>query len=527
MPEPFSSGMSRRQALRLGALGAGGLLLSACSGAPALHTAAAPTGPRKRGGTFRFAPISTAGTTSADPLSINSGYEIRYAMFDSLVTLDHQNRVQPALAEMLEPEGSDQTVWTIRLRDGVEFHNGKPLDVDDLLFSLQRLLDPKSPSSASNLLRMIDLNAAKKLDKRTLRLKLTSPNSQLRTAFAPSDAAIMPVGFDPNHPVGTGPFKQTGFTPGQRWSGARNGSYWREGLPYLDGLEFIGFADTTTARTNALLSGQIDGIDGLHPAQLPQISSHPNLNVLISRSGAYQVFEMRCDKGAMFEDPRVRKAFKLLVDRPQMIKVAWNGRGAVGNDTGVWPEFDPAMDGSLPQHAQDLDQARSLLKAAGKDGMTVTLRTCQLATGQVESANVLIENAKAAGVTVNLDVVSNRAQYYGGQDYYTSQFKVDSDSTETMFANTAYVFTGKGIYNNTGYDNPRVNSLYAQALAAPTPQKYQELMHEVSRIVWDDGPWISWGRQDTVHVCSNKFTGAVEDASGRFNGYKWTEISQA
>ncbi|UKD57697.1 ABC transporter substrate-binding protein [Amycolatopsis sp. FU40] len=526
MPGPFPAGMSRRQALRLGALGAGGLLLAGCGGAPPVRTAAAPTGPRKRGGTFRFAPLSTAGTTSADPLSINSGYELRFAMFDSLVVPDHQNRVQMSLAELLEPEGTDQSVWTIRLREGVEFHNGKTLDADDVLFSLQRILDPKTPSSASNLLKAIDLNAVKKLDKRTLRLKLTTPNSQLRRAFAPSEAAIMPVGFDPNRPVGTGPFKQVNFTPGQRWTGTRNGNYWREGRPYLDGLEFIGFADTTTARTNALISGQVDGIDGLHPAQLPQISAHPNLSVLISQSGAYQVFEMRCDKGAVFEDPRVRKAFKLLVDRPQMIKVAWNGQGAVGNDTGVWAEFDPAMDGSLPQHAQDLDQARSLLKAAGKDGMSVTLRTCQLATGQVESANVLVQNAKAAGVTVNLDVVANRAQYYGGQDYYTSQFKVDSDSTETMFANLAYVFTGKGIYNNTGYDNPKVNSLYAQALAA-TPEKYQELMHEVSRIVWDDGPWISWGRQNTVHAFSNKFTGAVEDASGRFNGYQWGDISVA
>jgi peptide/nickel transport system substrate-binding protein len=515
----------------LGSAAVGGLVLAGCgggsggSGSDASTSGASTSGARKQGGTFKFAPVEMSRVTTADPQSISGGYTLARSMFSSLMKRDAQFRIQPLLAEEFEPKGDDQSVWTIRVHDGVEFHDGKTLDVDDVIHTIQRQLDPKSPSQASALMGAIDLKRMQKLDKRTLRLHLKYPNSQLRDAFAPPDTGIVPVGFDPKKPIGTGPYKQVSFTPSQRWVGERDENYWEQGVPYLDRIEMLGFSDADVARVNALISGQVDGLDKVPAAALSRIQGNGKLQVVHSETGSFQLWGMLTSKGAPFEDPRVRLAMKLIPDRKLLLQSIWSNHGALGNDTGVWHEFDPAMDGSLPQHEQDIEQARSLLKAAGKEGLTATLRVARLAPGMLESAQILVQNAKQAGVTIKLDIVADAAQYYSSNAYYTSQMKADSDATETMFAGVSYSFVGTGVYNNTGYDNPQLNKLYKQALAA-NPAKYQELMHEISRIIWEDGPWIVWGRQDNFDAYSKEFTGATPNAGGRgFNGNFFQDIS--
>jgi hypothetical protein len=145
----------------------------------------------------------------------------------------------------------------------------------------------------------------------------------------------------------------------------------------------------------------------------------------------------------------------------------------------------------------------------------------------VESAGVFQQAAKQAGANIKLDVVADTASYYGSDAYYTSNLKSDSDSTENMFAQVSYSYLGKGLYNNTGYQDRKVEELYLKALAG-SPQVYQDSMHEISRIINQEGPYICWGHQYTTDVYSKKFTGAVPTASGQgFNGNQWAEIGPA
>ncbi|MFA3877991.1 ABC transporter substrate-binding protein [Streptomyces sp. MMCC 100] len=524
LPSPFVS----RRAL-LGATLASGLALSGCSGsaAPVSSPTGPPTGPRKRGGTFRFAPSDFGGTVTTDPQASNSSFSLAAAYTDTLVRRDHDWVPRPALAEEFTPEGDDLATWTIRLRDGVTFHNGKQLTADDVIFTIRRNLDPENPGFVAGLLDSVDPKRLTKLDARTVRLKLKYPNSMLREGFAEVPAGIVPVGFDPRKPVGTGPFKQQAFTPGQRWVGIRNENYWMEGRPYLDSLELMGFANADVARVNALLSRQIDGIDRVPASQLAQLRQRGELNVLVSPTGAFQFVAMRCDKGSQFEDNRVRQAFKLMVDRPQMVDVAFGGLGDVGNDVGSWARYDPTYDSSLPQRAQDLEKARHLLKAAGQEGMSVRFRVGDVEPGAKTAASLLIQHAKAAGVKLELDVVADLAQFYGSASYRTAQLKNDWNFTQSIYDNASYCWLPSGPYNNTGFDHPKVNSLYRQALAT-SGSKSTELMRELSRVVYDEGPWIVWGRRDIADAHSRKFTGPVADACGvGFNGFHWEEISLA
>jgi peptide/nickel transport system substrate-binding protein len=537
MQDPFGSLLTRRRLLRGAlALSATTALASACSSSPSSNdrssttrgATAGPSGERKRGGTFRFAPQDANSSDSMNPHSaVGSSGSITAALFSTLVAEGHTFGQEMRLAEIFEPEGNDQGVWTIRLLDGVEFHHGKTLDADDLIFSIQHILDPKDPGFISGLMACVDPNNIKKMDKRTVRLNLKTPNSQLREVFQEFPAAVIPVDFDPQNPMGTGPFKYVSYQPGQRFVAERFDNYFRDNMPYLDRIELVSFADSGTARFNALVSGQIDGLNNLAPSLVSQAEKNKDLSVLISETGAFEPIAMRSGKGDQFEDPNVRLAMKLIANRQLMVDSAYSGYGAVGNDLGCWSDWDKGTDPDLAAREQDIDKAKSLLKAAGKEGMKIQLRVGEVVPGQIAAAEAFAQEAKKAGLSVTLDKVTDLAQFYGSEDYVTSQMKNDYLFTQTMYTNGAYCWTKDTYFNNTSYYNPEFEQLFNQALASPQ-EEFERLMQEASRIIYDDGPWLVWGRRNIIDAHSSKFTGAVQDATGiGLNGLRWDEISLA
>ena len=287
------------------------------------------------------------------------------------------------LAESIEPEKSPKQ-WTIRLKDGITFHNGKPVTADDVIFSLRRILDPKAPKTGAASIGYVDEKQLKKLDDRTVRVTLEFANAGFLDDIGQYFNAIVPTDYDPENPVGTGPFKYVSFTPGQQSEFEKYADYWEDGKPYVDKLIIIDFPEDT-ARVNALLGGQVDVIDNLPAAQVQSVKSNPNLRVLSSETGAWQPFTMRVDQ-APFDDVKVRQAFRLIVDREQMVQQVLSGQGSIAND--LYARYDPVYASDLPQRQQDLEQAKSLLKQAGQEGLSVELVTAPVFQGIVEAAQV-------------------------------------------------------------------------------------------------------------------------------------------
>src|ERR1044072_9105434 len=180
----MSSELTRRGLM--GSAAAAGLVLAGCGGGNENASAGgAPTGERRAGGTFRLGDSQMSGSTSADPQSRRgTSFMIARARTNSLVERDQNFKLRNALAEEFEPDGDDMQTWTIRVKDGVEFHNGKTLGAEDVIYSIRRNVNPKAPGFTSGLMVSIDLDQMKKLDKRTVRLRLKYPNSQLRDSFA-------------------------------------------------------------------------------------------------------------------------------------------------------------------------------------------------------------------------------------------------------------------------------------------------------------------------------------------------------
>lgn len=524
--------VSRRQVLGAAAVGAGALVVAGCGGSGSKATSSSPTAttaPSKRGGTFRFGTSDGSTADSLDTLlgdASNANIVRSNALYDTLVRVDNKT-FEPTLhlADELQP-ASDLSYWTVRVR-AAEWHDGKPVTADDVIYSLRRILNPKAAVSDAPILRSIDPKRLKKLDSRTVRINLHYPDISLPAALRNQGCSIVPVGFDPKKPIGSGPFKYKSFTPGQQSTFVRNDNYWQSGLPYLDELQVIDFADPGTTRVNALVGGQIDGAERISFSLAPTVQAASSLGVIVSKAYQRHTWEMRMDTPP-FNDVRVRQAFRLIVGRPQIVEQAFGGDrfATVAND---WPGFqDPLYDHSIPQRTQDIEQAKSLLKQAGREGLTVQLAVSPLAPGVVETAQVWKQQAQAAGVTININNVADSSTYYTKYAFGSAPFKFDYFPTETIWEHLGFSLVPGAPYNISQWKNAHWSALVRQAQGTPDEAKRKELMGEAQKIFWDTGTQGIFAFYNSVDAHSTRFTGFVPSISGLgLNGLYFDNVGLA
>jgi peptide/nickel transport system substrate-binding protein len=508
--------LTRRQVLGAAAAGTGAVILAGCgstSSPKSTSSSASKAATPKRGGTFRWGAPDSSTTDSVDPLlggNSTTSYDMCQCVYDTLTRVASNSLTAvPLLAEEVTP-ASDLKSWTFRLRDA-EWHNGKPVTADDVIFTLKRVLNPKAPGTASAILPSIDPGRLKKLDNRTVRVYLKYPDVSLPLGLTDAGASIVPVDFDPKKPIGSGAFKFQSLTPGQRGVFVRNPNYWQSGKPYLDQFEMIGFTDPNTTRINALVSGQIDGADSIGPSLLPTVKSNSGLGIVTTRAAQYITWEMRMDVPP-FDDVRVRQAIKFMANRPQMVQQAYSGLGSVGNDlVGDW--WDPLYDHSIPQRTQDIEQAKSLLKAAGKEGLTIPLAVSPITSGILDMAQVLQQNAKEAGVTININNVQDPAAY-NSKYAFQSVFKIDYFTLISIFNTIGYSLLPGSAYGISKWHNPQWLSLVTQARGTLDPTKRKELMDESQKIFYNEGSQAVFAFQNTSYGYSKKFGGFSNALNG-------------
>jgi peptide/nickel transport system substrate-binding protein len=522
--------VTRRQVLR-GALAGGtalaaGGFLSACGGgdegggnggggAPATGTANQKL---RTGGTLRVGATGggASDTIDAHRPTVDTDIMRCWNLYESLaVRTPDFSELQMLLAESIESGRTPQT-WTIRLKPGLTFHNGKPVTADDVIFSLRRITDPDDPKVGAASINYIDEKRLRKMDDRTVRVALEFPNAGFPDDLGQYFNAIVPTDYDPESPVGTGPFKYQSFTAGQESRFTKFADYWENGKPYADELVIIDFPETT-ARVNALLGGQVDAIDNLPAAQIDAVRSNPNLGVLISETGAWQPFTMRVD-AAPFDDVRVRQAFRLIVDRQQMVDQVLSGQGTIAND--LYARYDPVYASDLPQREQDLEQARSLLKQAGRENLTVELVTAPVFQGIVEAAQVFAEQAKGAGVNVKLRKVDS-GTFYNPDRYLKWVFAQDFWASRVYLSQVAQGDLPDSPFNETHWREPRFLDLIQQARAEIDDAKRKEILHEAQTMQYEQGGYIIQYFSNIIDAHSAQLGGFVEAKSGFPFGNYW------
>ncbi|ROR55963.1 peptide/nickel transport system substrate-binding protein [Luteococcus japonicus] len=485
--------LTRRRALQGAALGiAAATGLSGCNTAQANSTAMLAHG--ATGGSLK---------DSLDPhfpVTIPDIARVRQ-LYEPLLRYDTQMKVQPGLAESIE-HNADGTIWTIRLRQDVTFHNGKSVRATDVEASLERMLDPKNPAPfLSTVAPIANLKSSRVLDERTYQLHLTQPYAILDAMLASYPLGIIPADFDPRNPVGTGPFRADVFVPGQRSVFTRYDDYWDTRATF-DALTIIDFTDDA-AKVNALLAGQVQSIDNL-PGYLSEAVDSQGATALVSQTGAWIPFTMRVDVQP-FSDVRVRQAMRLIADRHQMVEQALNGFGRVAND--LHSPFDPSYIGEqLPQREQDIDQAKALLRQAGQSDLRIELTTSTaVGAGGVESASLFVQQAAKAGVKVRLRVLDGSIFY--GDQYLSWPFAQDFWETRLYLPQVAACGLKGSPYNETHWNDPQFIELVTTANRTMDARRRTMLLQDAQRIEHERGGYIVWAFKNQVDAYSNSVTG--------------------
>ena len=207
---------------------------------------------------------------------------------------------------------------------------------------------------------------------------------------------------------------------------------------------------------------------------------------------------------------------RLICDRQQMIDQALSGYGTLGND--LYAPFDPAFAKDLPQREQDIDQAKSLLKSAGKEGLQVQLFTGDdIGSVAPATASLFVEQAKKAGVDVK---VVKKNPFYG-DDYLSYPFAQDFWNTRNYLPQAAVCALKGGTYNETHFDNAKFAGLIASAQQETDEAKRTSLLQDAQEIEYNEGGYIIWGFRRQIDGYSSKVSGIKPSRYLPLGSYKF------
>ena len=436
-----------------------------------------------RGGRMRAGIAHGSTTDMLDPASYENGFtsKLNYCIHNHLCEVDATGAMVPELAESWEATNGAKT-WVFNLRKDVEFHNGKTLDSDDVIASFQHHMgDTISP--AKDLLK--EVTSMRKDGKNRVIFELSGGNADFNFVASDYHIAIKPAkdgAISPNDGIGTGGYVLKEFEPGVRFLGKRHANYFKSDRAWFDEIEMLSIVDPT-ARTNALMTGEVDTVDRVDLKTAHLLARKSGVNVEEVTGTKHYTFPMRTDT-APFNDNNVRLALKYALKREELVEKVLYGHGAVGNDHPIAPS-NPYHAASLPQRPYDPDKASFYAKKAG--GIKVQLSAADAAfPGAVDAAVLYQEHAAAAGIDIEVvrepndgywsNVWMNKpwgACYWGGRP------------TEDWMFSTAY--QGGSSWNDTFWKNDRFDELLLLGRAETDPETRRTIYYEMQQILSDEG----------------------------------------
>ena len=491
--------ISRRELLgRAAAAGATAAVLATMAGALDAHAAETP----KSGGTLKLGVGGGSTTDSLDPstwtdtvmVDAGCGY------YNALVETGADNKPVPELAESWEAKpGASE--WVFNLRRGVTFHNGKTFDADDAIFSIN-LHRGQSKSGASGSYKII--SDVKKLSDNQILVTLSTADADFPMILSDYHGKIVPNGTtDFSKGVGTGGYTLERFDPGVRVSGKRFANYWKADRAHVADFDITVINDTS-ARLNALVSGQVDVINRVDPKQATLIKKNQKLELVVAPGGWHVVISMMQDKPP-FDNLDLRLAFKYGIDRAQIVKTLFSGYGSVGNDHPI-PKTDPYFNKELAQTAYDPDKAKFHLKKAGIATPILMQASDAAFNGAVDMATLVQASCAKSGVKV--DVKKEPADGFWDNVWLkgpcvTSYWAGRSTATQML----AVAYGADAPWNESHYKNPAFTKALLAAQAELDEGKRKALVWECQKLLHDDGATVVPAFRDWVDAHSTKVGG--------------------
>lgn len=494
--------MTRRQlVVRASVLGLSatfvGRILAACGGGGGTSpsaSASASVAP-KAGGTLKVTMVAPIVALEPTTMYDTGSIAVCQQVAEYLAWVNNDLTLRPVLAESWTPS-ADVKTWTFHLRKGVTFQDGKPFGADDVVATMETLLNPKTVSAALATFKgILSQGGVVKVDDATVEFHLDQASADFPYLVASTnyDSLIMPAGYKvgtwQKKPVGTGPFVLTDYAAKQSATFKKNPTYWNKGKPYLDGVQ-VTFNEQTQAQGLALQAGNVDMM--LYtPVQGSQaLFNDANLKVLATPSTMHRELHMRVDK-APFTDKRVRQALAYTLDRPALIQALFNGRGELADDNIFFKQY-PLAPQDLPPRNQDIAKAKQLLSDAGMpNGFSATLNVEEYEEIP-QYATLVQQMAKQAGIDLKLNQVT--VTYYYGSGNNQPWLEDTMGIVDWTFRGVpdeyfnAYITDG--VWNSSKFSDPKFDAAVKGYMTTVDEAKRRDYARQGATILMDGTPAV-------------------------------------
>ncbi|MDY0882936.1 ABC transporter substrate-binding protein [Dongia soli] len=510
---------SRRQFLT----GAAAFGLAGSAGILKSQTARAAEGP-KRGGVLRLGIGGGSTTASLDPRSYADIVTITLGaqFFSSFVEFDAEHQIQPALIESWDVK-SGAAEWVLTARKGVTFHNGKTVTVDDLIYSLNL---HRGNSTSGVVGQTKHIKEVKKIGDRQIGITLSRGDSELINLLGDYHFKIVPDGFaDWSKPIGSGPFVFESYVPGVSAKGNRFADYWASDRAFVDTVETTVINDTP-ARTNALITGQVDIINRADKRTVDLLKQASNVTLETGPTGWHAIIAAKTDT-APFNNANLRLALKYAIDREEFLKTLLNGYGTVGNDHPIRPG-DPFYNTELPQTLYDADKAKFYLKKADLGNVSLQLSASEAAfEGAINAAELYQASAAKAGLNIAIQrepVDGFWSNVWLKRPFTQSYWQGRSTALQMLAA----PYKSDSPWNETAWRNASFDKLLTDAAVEIDTAKRKSYVWEAQRLLHEEGGAIIPIFQDELEAHGNQVKGyRVGGIDSLFNGriaeYVWLD----
>jgi peptide/nickel transport system substrate-binding protein len=480
-----------------------------------IASATLAAGPVK-GGTLKAGLQGGESTNVLDPALDLSQVNFNFSKCwgELLADTNPDGSIDNHIAESIE-SNKDATVWTMKIRKGVEFHNSKTVTAEDVVATLERHSDAKSKSAALGILQGIK---SMKADGDEVVVTLKDANADFPYLMADYHLVIQPNGGkdDPNAGISAGPYKVTVNEPGVRYGGEKFKNYWRgDEVGHAGQVEIIVINDAT-ARTAALQSGQVQLINRVEPKIVDLVKRISGVTIRNVAGRGFYPFNMFCDTKP-FDNNDLRMALKLAMDRHEMLEKILRGYGSVGNDFPIneaYPLFT-----ALEQRKFDPDKAAEYYKKSGHSG-SILLRTSDVAfPGAVDAASLYQQSCAKAGIKIEI-------KREPGDGYWSEVWnkKPFSESywggrpTQDQMYSTAYISSAD--WNDTRWKRPEFDKMIVTARGELDQEKRKKMYADIGMMMRDQGGLIVPFFNQYIDATGKNVEGWVNNpAQEMCNGY--------
>jgi peptide/nickel transport system substrate-binding protein len=440
-----------------------------------------------KGGLLRAGMQGGESTNSLDPATILSQVPFNFCKLwgEFLVRLKRDGSIEYRIAEEIS-SSPDAKTWTMVIRDGVEFHNGKTVTAQDVAATLERHADANSQSGALGVLTAIE---SIRVDGRNVVVGLSEPDADFPYLMADFHLVIQPNGGkdNPTEGISAGPYTVAVNEPGVRYGGQRFANFWNgDAMGHADQVEIIVINDAT-ARTAALQGGQVQMINRVEPKVVDLVRRVPGVTIQNVSGRGFYPFNMFCDT-APFDNNDLRMALKLAVNREEMLQTVLRGYGSVGNDIPINNTY-PLFPEDIEQRAFDPEEAASFYKKSGHSG-SILLRTSDVAfPGAVDAAQLYQQSCAQAGITI--DVRREPGDGYWSEVWNKQPFSLSywgGRSTQNQMYSTAY--KSDADWNDTRFKRPEFDAMLQTAKGELDEAKRKAIYRDMAVMMRDEGGLI-------------------------------------